>query len=77
MHSPTRGSALLGQPLAGELDRLGEQRLPQLAGRSVGIDTHSRKTLPAGANGSPSPFSMSSVTRSRGSFTTRQPALSS
>ncbi len=59
-----------------ELNRL-RGRVAHRSRFTVGIETHSRKTLPAGANGSPLSLSMNSVTRSRGSYTTRRRALSS
>lgn len=47
----------------------------QRARSGEGTDSHSLKTFPAGANGCPTPVSISSATRSRGSFTTRPEPL--
>ena len=68
--------ALSRQPLPCEVDGFGEH-LCHRSRSTAGIATHSRNTLPAGANGSPSPWSTSSVTRSRESLTTRRRSLTS
>ena len=64
-------------PRAAAKSRASASSCSHTAGSGAGIVAHSRNTRPLGANGSPVPSSISSMTRSRGSLTTSASARGS